>query len=160
MDKSRIIDATAEIQDELKDLDALASDIQETWNSLPQEMKERRIHEESLALKLHNFYTGCERIFQRIADDINGGTPRSSDWHKRLLHSMTLELEGIRPAVISKETEKALSDFLGFRHIVRNIYGFKIDSERLQLLLARFHNAFQLIRNDVRMFSDFLKKLV
>lgn len=47
---------------------------------------------ESLALKLHNFYTGCERIFQIIASELNGGLPSSYDWQRRLLNPMSKPL--------------------------------------------------------------------
>src|SRR4030042_5622486 len=96
----RIPELIAEIEDELRRIEDLSAGISETWDSMPKAIKKKRIHEESLALKLHNFYTGCERIFCKIADDINGGVPRSADWHKRLLKSMCLEIENIRPSVI------------------------------------------------------------
>lgn len=159
MNLNNIIDLIAEIEDELVQLDKLATGITHTWATLPEEPGERRIHEESLALKLHNFYTGCERILKNIATDINGGVPDSFDWHRRLLHTMCLDLENIRPAVISKETETALSEFLSFRHVVRNIYGFAIDSTRLEHLLNRFENAYRLFKNDIVEFIKVLKKL-
>ncbi|MDD5672528.1 MAG: hypothetical protein PHC61_00060 [Chitinivibrionales bacterium] len=159
MNDDRIIDLIAEIKDELRQLDILAAELGETWASLPREAKKRRIHEESVALKLHNFYTGCERIFKKIADDINGGTPDSFDWHRRLLHSMSLELGSVRPPVISGKTETALTEFLGFRHVVRNIYGFAIDSERLAHLVKKFKGASRLFKKDITGFVKFLQAL-
>lgn len=47
---------------------------------------------ESTALRLHNFYTGCERIFKYITSEVNGALPDTWDWHRRLLHQMTLSL--------------------------------------------------------------------
>jgi hypothetical protein len=159
MNNSGIADLLAEIKDELDTLDSLASDIKETMSLVPARGGTRRIYEESLALKLHNFYTGCERIFRRIADDINGGVPASPDWHRRLLHTMTLHPAGIRPPVIAKATEKLLADFLGFRHVVRNIYGFQIESEKLIALLHKFTNAYNAFRSDMAQFLRFLNKL-
>lgn len=49
---------------------------------------------ENQALKLHNFYTGCERVFQIVASELNGALPTGYDWHKRLLERMTLPHEG------------------------------------------------------------------
>ena len=34
---------------------------------------------------LADFYMGVERIFKIIAEELNGGTPKGEDWHKRLL---------------------------------------------------------------------------
>ena len=39
----------------------------------------------TIALNLHGFYSGAERIFRDIANDIDGSLPTSSDWHRRLL---------------------------------------------------------------------------
>src|SRR4030042_6369387 len=93
----RIPELIAEIEDELRRIEDLSAGISETWDSMPKAIKKKRIHEESLALKLHNFYTGCERIFCKIADELNGGTVQSKDWHKRILHQMTLDVSGVRP---------------------------------------------------------------
>jgi hypothetical protein len=159
MKNDRLTDLIAEIEDEVRLLKELAREIKSVWSTLPREIKARKIHEESVALKLHNFYTGCERIFRRISDDLNGGVPTSPDWHKRLLHRMTLEIKGIRPPVLSGKTEKMLTEFLGFRHIVRNIYGFQIDSERLSTLVEKFPTTFSETQKDIKAFTGFLKNM-
>ena len=159
MKNSRIPELIAEIEDELRRIDMLSADISETWKTMPKSIKKRRIHEESLALKLHNFYTGCERIFCKVADDLNGGTPDSKDWHKRILHQMTLEVKGIRPPLISDKTESELVEYLGFRHVVRNIYGSEIKSDRLAYLVDQFPSVLKLFNKDIRKFIKFLKVL-
>ena len=159
MKNNNMLDLIAEIEDELILLETLAEEIESVWSSLPRNKRTRKIHEESVALKLHNFYTGCERIFKRISDDINGGTPATADWHKRLMHRMTLEIKDVRPPVLSKETEKILNEFLAFRHIVRNIYGFQIESDRLSALVNKFPKIFIAFRKEIQMFIIFLKKL-
>ncbi len=159
MRRERIPDLISEIGDELSLLESLVLDVAETYKGMPASPKKKRIYEESLALKLHNFYTGCERMFQKIADDINGGTSRSLDWHRRLLKSISLEIENIRPPVISKETERALEEYLAFRHVVRNIYGFEIESERLKRLIERLSKIFKTLREDIEGFLNFLRSL-
>lgn len=160
MRKGKIPDLISEIKDELNLIDILVSDTIETKSEIPKSQKKQRIYEESLALKLHNFYTGCERIFQKIADDINGGVPRSTDWHKRLLKSMSLEIEKIRPSVISKDTAKLLEEFLAFRHVVRNIYGFEIDSERLNKLIEKLSKTNERVKRELNVFLNFLRSLL
>jgi hypothetical protein len=158
MKPDRLIDLIAELQSEILSIEKLAADLMETWKTLPKETREKKIYESAIALNLHNFYTGAEKVFERIADDLNGGVPGGREWHKRLLHSMTLELPDLRPPVISGETEIAMHEFLAFRHIVRNIYAFEIDSERLALLMKRFPNALMLFKGDVECFIDFLRR--
>ena len=92
---------------------------------------------ENFALKLHNFYTGCERVFQLIANDLNGGMPSGSDWHRRLLDRMKTEREG-RPAVVSSALALRLQEFLGFRHVVRSLYGYELDPQRIQKLVESY----------------------
>lgn len=159
MRKERLPDLISEIKDELELIGTLAADIHETYRELPKVSKKKKIYEESLALKLHNFYTGCERIFHNIADDLNGGVPQSFDWHRRLLKSMSLEIEGIRPPVISGKTVKSLSEYLAFRHVVRNIYGFEIDSDRLKRLLEGLQITYKGFIKEIEGFLDFLRKL-
>ena len=41
---------------------------------------------------VHDFYTGIERIFEKIAPELNGGVPAGSAWHRELLESMALDI--------------------------------------------------------------------
>lgn len=113
---------------------------------------------ESLALKLHNFYTGCERIFQLIVSELNGALPSSFDWHKRLLNRMSVEREGL-PPVLSSETVLSLREYLGFRHIVRNIYGFELETERVEDLVQGYSQVWHCFESEVRRFVQGLREL-
>jgi len=159
MKSSKINDLVAEIYDELDNIKRLSVTVDETWRRLPKNKKNRGIYEESLALKLHNFYTACERIFCKISEDINGGIPESKNWHKRILHQMTLELKDIRPPVISKKTELELIEYSGFRHVVRNIYGFEIKSDRLSHLVNESGRVIAMFCSEIEEFLKFLQKL-
>lgn len=87
---------------------------------------------------LHDFYNICERIFKLIAKEVNGDFEAGEHWHKQLLYRMTLELKDIRPPVISKELAASLDEFLTFRHLFRNIYGFELMGDRLDRLVEKF----------------------
>ncbi|MCD6407537.1 hypothetical protein J7L87_00610, partial [bacterium] len=71
----------------------------------------------------HDFYNCCERIFKKIAIEIDGYFPSSKTWHKELLYRMTKPVNKIRPSVISEEMAALLDEYLSFRHVFRNIYG-------------------------------------
>jgi hypothetical protein len=105
---------------------------------------------------LQDFYGGIERIFVRIAQELNGGVPVSEHWHRQLLLDMSLELESVRPAVISRELHDLLVPFLGFRHHFRNVYGFVMEGERVDRLDARFDEAFLRLQEELRRFLDWL----
>ena len=143
----------ADIETELVRLERLALGLQQVRSSIQQEPEQAAIFYESLALKLHNFYTGCERIFQLIISELNGSLPSGYDWHKRLLERMSIERED-RPALISTNTAQRLQEYLGFRHIVRNLYGFELDPERIDRLVENQSPLWQQFAQEVRSLSN------
>ena len=98
----------ADIALELERLRHLEGQIQRVMVEIQNDPTRADLFYESLALKLHNFYTGCERIFRLVATDLNGGLPGGQDWHRRLLERMSTERDG-RPAVIRRETALGLN---------------------------------------------------
>lgn len=105
---------------------------------------------------LHDFYTGIEHVFETIAPELNGGLPAGESWHRELLTSMTLDLPGIRPALIRKETARLLDEFLRFRHLFRNLYGFELEWPRVRELLTRLPAVWSEVDEDLARFSEFL----
>jgi len=101
---------------------------------------------------LHDFYNACERIFKWIAKDINGDFNPSEQWHKELLFRMTVKITDVRPAVISEELAADLNDFLQFRHIFRNIYGFELKSDLLDRLVDKFDRTASRFIKEIRKF--------
>jgi hypothetical protein len=65
---------------------------------------------DGVALNLHGFYSGVEQIFEDIARTVDGALPEGGEWHISLLRQMTVELGGLRPAVIGINTRQHLDD--------------------------------------------------
>ena len=149
--KEEIPVLVAEIKDELSKLDILSQKLSSQVNRTNKEEIA-----ESAALRLHNFYTGCERIFKLIVSEVNGGVPHELDWHKRMLTQVSLEIEDIRPAVISLKTRKDLEELLRFRHVVRNIYGFELKPEHIETLIALTISLFPRFTKEIENFMAFL----
>lgn len=103
-----------------------------------------------------DFYMGAEKIFEIISEELNGGAPTGEAWHKRLLHTMTLEVKGVRPAVLSDELYRDLLKFLGFRHVVRQAYGFQLDEEKLSELESIFDKTWKRFSKEIKKFCAFL----
>ena len=159
-DKEQLLTLIAEIDDELTNLSILGEAIIEITAELEKSGgKEKGYLVESAALKLHNLYSLFERIFEKFASEINGGSPTSPDWHMRLLRSMSLEVEGVRPLVIDEKTYQTLLIYLKFRHVVRSNYGFEIDLDRLMPLLKESPYAISIFTRDIRNFIKFLKAM-
>lgn len=111
---------------------------------------------ENQGLKLHNFYTGCERIFRIVASELNSALPTGYDWHKRLLERMALAHAG-RPPLISTEMAQLLQKYLAFRHVLRNIYGYELEAERIVQLVTEHNLVWQQFEAEVRIFIEWLK---
>lgn len=137
------------IQAELNDIDKLSGELKECAGDSP-------IIRRAKGSILHDFYNACERIFETIAREINGGVPLSGQWHKKLLYQMTLSIKEIRPAVISAKLAARLDEFLAFRHLFRNIYGFELEGERLTQLADKFPKTVELFKTEI---AEFIKKL-
>jgi hypothetical protein len=104
-----------------------------------------------------DFYMGTEKIFKIIIEELNGGVPRGEGWHKRLLHTMAIEIKGIRPAVISNRLYQDLLKFLGFRHVVRQAYGFQLDEKKLEDLEKIFLKTWKRFSREIKRFCNFLE---
>ena len=85
---------------------------------------------DGVALNLHSFYSGIERIFELIAVNIDDIVPEGENWHQILLKQMAEEMTEVRPAVVSDSVRLGLDEYRGFRHVVRNVYTYKFDSAR------------------------------
>ena len=101
---------------------------------------------------LHDFYTGIEKIFENIAKEIDQRLPMGEEWHSELLHQMTLDIQGLRPPVISLDTEKRLREYLGFRHLFRKRYGFELDWGKMRRLLLKIPQVLSHLEKEIEIF--------
>jgi len=108
---------------------------------------------------IHDFYTGAEKIFRRIAIRMDQDLPTGEDWHVQLLHRMAVPVEEIRPAVIDETLEDQLEEYLRFRHLFRNIYGFDLKWERCQPLAERMDKTFGDLKEQIGIFENFLSSI-
>ncbi|GAB4255163.1 MAG: hypothetical protein Kow0054_17140 [Deferrisoma sp.] len=112
---------------------------------------------DSCALNLHDFYCGIERILERVARTVDETVPAGRDWHRELLRQMAAPVPGLRPAVLPDATAVALQDYLGFRHVVRNVYAFQFDPDRLNRLGEKLPAVSADIRTALSDFCRFLE---
>ena len=114
---------------------------------------------DSAALNLHDFYSGLERIFTHIASTVDQSVPSGHNWHRELLRQMAVEIPGLRPQAVSAETARTVDEYLRFRHVVRHIYAFEFDAERVERLASRLRPTFETVRADLVAFATFLEGL-
>jgi hypothetical protein len=104
----------------LRDLDLLRLDADATAADAAQ-----------AAVALHHAYCAIESILLRIARQLEGSTPEGPEWHQALLHASGLEIPGVRPALLSRESVESLRRLLGFRHFFRHGYAVPLDPHQL-----------------------------
>jgi hypothetical protein len=144
------------IRDEIPAIERLVRRAQEGWRRAQQSSDD--FYVDSVALNLHGFYAGIERLFTLIADVVDAARPGGPDWHQVVLGQMAAEIPGVRPAVISSGTRSRLDDYRGFRHLVRNVYTFQLDPAKVQRLLQQAPAALDQVSRELLAFADFLEQ--
>ena len=103
---------------------------------------------------LHDFYCGVEKLFERIAFNLDGELPKGEDWHMELLLQMARSLEGIREPVISRELLSKLKEFLRFRHLFRHIYGFELKWSRFEKLALSLSSVLSELKDNLEALKE------
>jgi hypothetical protein len=140
----------------------IASDLQifasrvEVLTSLPQLSDAGRPTLAEAAVALHHAYGAIESALSRIARAVDDGLPEGSDWHQALLHTMSLAIDKVRPAVLRVETRTLLQRLLGFRHFFRHAYAIDLDGTRLDDLRVSARAVLPLLSEDLKRFDEFL----
>lgn len=75
----------------------------------------------ALGYTLHNLYNSLESYFARIAKFFENSLD-DRDWHRSLAERMTLEIEGVRPALFDLDFSFRVDELRRFRHLFRNLY--------------------------------------
>ena len=88
----------------------------------------------ALAFQLERFYTAVESVLTRILRTIDGDVPGGPDSHVDLLLAASVEIEGLRPAVLPAEAMVPMRELLGFRHYARHGYDVAPQRERIDEL--------------------------
>ncbi len=115
----------------------------------------REFIERALAADIAEVYTGFEKIFERIANEIDKHLPKGERWHTDLLAQM-VERRPERPPVISEGTQRGLGQLLRFRHKVNNIYGDELIYEKSEEHAKRVGKLFESVAEELDTFNDFL----
>lgn len=127
--------------------------------SQAQQTPDEQAYVDSVALTLHGFYSGLERLFELIARHVDRELPAGDAWHRDLLEQMANEVPEVRPAVIGKGSAHALDEFRRFRHLVRNVYTFNLIPEKMEPLISALPGLWSQVRVELLAFANFLEEL-
>ena len=105
-----------------------------------------------------NYYTCLETIFLRISQFFENSLLKEK-WHQDLLEKMTLQIDGVRSAVITNETYNILLELLKFRHFKRYYFDFNYDWDKLDFIQKKFNHGVTNVKKDLNEFLIFLEHI-
>jgi hypothetical protein len=143
------------VRSELDEIAAVAGRAGAIWDAATGGVGD--YHVDAVALNLHGFYAGVERLMEAIADTVDRSKPAGANGRQELLRQMASEVPGVRPAVFSVATRNLLDRYRGFRHVVRNVYSFELDPHLVDALIRQLPDVFAAARSDLLAFADFLE---
>ena len=144
------------IREELSEIRRSIQRAKQAWSLALNE--DDSLYLDSVALNLHDFYNGLERIFERIAENIDEIKPEGLNWHQEILRQMAMEIPKVRPAVISQDLREELDKYRAFRHIVRNIYAHNFRIDKIKDLMGNIDKVLNKLEENLQIFCEFLEK--
>ena len=162
---TRYIALQQRIRQEIADIELCVSIVNKHWAkhgakhgaTMDESGTDKSAYLYSVAFNLHSFYAGIERIFELIANEIDGGVMGGESWHNNLLRQMAVDLPGVRPTVLSTETAETLAEYLRFRHLIRNIYVFRLDVTRMGHLAQGIDAVWTNLQHELDRFIAYLQ---
>jgi len=143
------------ILNEISALKLVIDRVESAWKAATRSNDE--LYYDSVALNIHSFYSGIERIFERISSAVDGSLPQGINWHQELLNQMAIEIPKVRPAVISEKSRELLEPYRGFRHVVRNVYTYHIMPDKMKPLAKSIRPVFKQVEKELSAFSRFIQ---
>ena len=153
------IELIERIQGELKDLDRVIDRSEKSWQKAQLSLSEQDVYLDSVALNLHSFYSGLERLFELIARHVDSSVPDGSTWHQDLLYQMSRDVPNVRPAVISQNSRQSLGEFRRFRHLVRNVYATNLVPDKITGLMSTLPVLWPDLKAELMAFCNFMQVL-
>ncbi len=147
------------IRSEISDLEQVIDRAQQAWERIQEGSVEEYAFVDSVALNLHGFYSGLEKIFELIARQVDQNLPDGETWHRDLLQQMAQDLPDVRPAVIGQQSMDLIDEFRRFRHLVRNVYTTHLVPEKMIGLVESLPELWPQLRAELLAFADYLEAL-
>ena len=150
--KETYLAVAGRIRREVEEVESVVERAQSIWEEVDPGTDPGGYRVDAVALNLHGFYAGLERIFETIARRVDQTVPEGAHWHQEVLDPMNTELSDVRPAVLSDESRNQLKRYRGSR----NVYAFEFEPDQIDLLMKRLPDTTERVTNDLRSFATFL----
>jgi predicted nucleotidyltransferase len=110
----------------------------------------------ALASYIADFYTGCEHLSERVAVTLDGGLPKTDNWHEMLLRQVAEVGGEDRPPLWAGSLLLELDEYRKFRHLVRHTYNVELKPERVLELAQNVQPVFTKIQGAIALFCQWL----
>lgn len=140
----------AEIGAQIKEIERIFTEIEDRKKGA----KRSKAKLESLAYKLHNLYCAFEDLFKIVARHFENQVEDIARFHKELLKRMSIQIEGVRPALLSEDTFKVLDELRAFRHYFRHAYSYELRYEKIKPVIGAACKLREAYRKDVERFLE------
>ncbi len=147
------------IRGEITDLDRSVARVSAAWEHGMKAAADQDYYLDAVALNLHGFYSGVERLFELTARHIDQAVPEGESWHHELAVQMARAVPDVRQAVISTDIAVGLDEYRRFRHLVRNVYATNLVPAKMQGLVERLPALWVRLRAELVAFAVFLERI-
>ena len=155
--RERIAILKSEITNDQKKMSRLFSKFEDSYNEFLRSNEYSRLVES--AFHVSQLYSGMENIFKNIAKTFENNIEQDY-WHKSLLERMCLDIQDIRPALISEGSFKYLNELRAFRHFFRHAYDIDVDKEKFKIVADGVIALKASFEKDIKKFLSFLDMLL
>lgn len=97
-------------------------------------------------------------MIERIARQLDVEVPGGVRWRRELLAQCSVEVPGVRPAVLPRELRGDLEALLALRHFLRHAYGTDLDAQRLHVEAERLGVVAPTVARALDAFEVFLSR--
>lgn len=96
--------------------------------------RQEEVAYEACAHQLCRMYNAIEQMGLRVAKAFENSIDDEKGWHSGLLNRLSIQIQGVRPALIPPDLKLPLHELRGFRHLFVHAYELELDAEKLALL--------------------------
>jgi len=115
---------------------------------------------ESAGYWLHNLYCAYEDLFKMVSSFWENNIRDDRSFHQSLIRRMLLNIEGVRPSLLSEKAFKHLDELRSFRHVFRHAYSYGLDDERVIHLINRILNHKNIPLEEIKRFKEKVTTLI
>ncbi len=112
----------------------------------------------ALGYTIHNLYNSFESYFLRIAKFFENNID-NLEWHSSLVEQMSLDIDGVRPALFDIAFSVKIGEMMRFRHLFRNLYKTPLIPQKVLFANDYAPEVFREFSAHHKRFDTFLAKL-